>query len=433
MRDGGPSRILGIMRTRIFFGWWVVAVSMAIMSMGMGPFGIAAFGVFMLPFQQEFGWDRAQVSLSLSLLVAASGIGLVIIGRMLDRFGPRRILIFSNLALAVLLIAVPTFVSQLWHLQALYFLMGAASAGTNVLTYMPVLASWFHKHRGLAIGLAVSGIGVGYTFVPVLVQSLIDAYGWRGAYYGLAAIVLFIAVPLAWFGIIETPARKGLYPDGNAGLTPAASRPDVGLTAAEAFRTREFWLMLVIFFSLTFATYGAFAHFVPMLVDRKLSPQAAASAASLTGFTVFGARVLVGLLVDRFFAPRVAMVIMVLALAGMLILALGLTGAPIYAAAILLGLAIGAESDLLAYLNSRYFGLRAIGGIFGLQSAAYMGGTALGPILYGIAYVHTGSYVTILYTAIGVVIFAITLTAFLRPFPTWEHPAQETSTAPTAS
>lgn len=412
-----------------FSGWRVVGASLLAMSAGNAPLGLASLGLFMLPLEEEFGWNRAQVSWCSTLLIGSMVICIVLAGRLVDRLGTRTILLPSILLTGLTLAMIPTFVQELWHLWALFLLLGVVGTGTNVVTYMPTLSAWFFRHRGLAIGLAVSGIGLGYTYVPLLAQTVIDAYGWRAAYYSLGAIAVFVALPIAYFGIVQKPADLGQQPDGISGPPPASTRTDVGFTTRDALRMREFWMMLAIFLMLAFATYGVFVHLVPMLIDRGMSRQSAAGVAAFTGGSVLIGRVLVGFLVDRFFAPRVAMLVFIVSALGMLMLLLGVQGSAAYLAAVMIGLAIGAESDLLAYLASRYFGLRSLGSIFGLQSSAYMCGSAFGPIAFGLIFESTGAYSIMLIACIVVVAVSVVLTALLPAFPRWESTASEDAAA----
>ena len=114
------------------------------------------------------------------------------------------------------LAAIPIFVTELWHLAVIFLLIGTIAAGTNSVPYMPILSAWFFKYRGLAIGISIAGIGLGYAYVPLLIQYLVDNAGWRYGYYALSAIVLFIALPLVYFFLRESPADMGLMPDGQA-------------------------------------------------------------------------------------------------------------------------------------------------------------------------------------------------------------------------
>ena len=405
----------------IFFGWFVVGAAMLCISTGPGPFAFAALGLFIIPFETEFGWERTQISACLTLLVAATAISLPFIGRFVDKYGSRLILFPSLVIFALCLAAIPTFVSELWQLTLIFLLIGTIAAGTNSVPYMPVLSAWFFKYRGLAIGISIAGIGLGYAYVPLLLQYLIDNAGWRYGYYALSGIVIFIAFPLVYFFLKESPADMGLKPDGETtGETPEATKKDVGLEVKEILRHREFWMLVAIFIVLSFVLNGMLAHLVPMLSDRGMDTGIAAAVAATAGITVFFSRILIGFLIDRFFAPYVAMVFFSLSAVGMVVFALGAVDAMAFIGAICVGLSLGAEVDLLAYLTGRYFGLKSFGTTYGLLFSAVLTGTAIGPLAFGIGFDTTGSYVSILTICVGINILAVILTAFMGKYPDWE-------------
>jgi MFS family permease len=414
-------------RTGIFFGWWIVGASMICISTGPGPFAFASLGLFMLPFEEEFGWDRAQVSFALTVLIGSTAVALPFVGRLIDRIGSRVILLASMVAMAVCLAAIPAVVTELWQFTLIFFLIGTLAAGTNSVPYMPILSAWFFKYRGLAIGIAIAGIGLGYAYVPLLVHYMTDHFGWRYGYYALSAVVVFVAMPLAYLFLRESPAAMGLKPDGAAsGEPPKATRKGVGYYTREILRHREFWMLSAIFVVLSFVLNGALAHLVPMLVDRGMTAKAAATVAATEGITVFISRIVIGYLIDRFFAPRVAMVFFSLSALGMGVFAMGATDGWAFTGAIMLGLSLGAEVDLLAYLTGRYFGLRSFGTTYGLLFAAILTGTAIGPLAFGVGFEMTGSYVGILTICVAINVLAVVMTALLGPYPDWEK-AEERS------
>ena len=378
---------------RIFYGWWVVAVSILGLSIGPGQFAFASLGLFMLPLGDEFGWDRAQISLALTVFTVALALSLPIVGRGVDRWGSRRVLVPSIVVCGLGLLAIPLLVTHLWTLLLVFALIGSLGAGANSLPYMLTIATWFDRRRGLAIGIAMAGAGLGYAYVPPLVQYMIDSYGWRSGYLVLAGITLVIGVPLIALFLQESPADRGLQADGledDSADTAAATL--TGMARSEALRTRSFWILFMIFGVMAFSLYGLLPHFVPMLTDRGMDGAEAALIASTIGITIIVARVIIGYLIDRFFAPRVALVFFLASAGGIAMLAAGASGPIAYLAAVLIGLSIGAEIDLMAFLTTRYFGLRCFGEIYGLMFAALLIGTSLGPIAFGMAFETRGSY-----------------------------------------
>jgi predicted MFS family arabinose efflux permease len=233
----------------------------------------------------------------------------------------------------------------------------------------------------------MSGIPIGMAITPPLAQYLIEHAGWQSAFLGLAALPVFVGLPLALFALREAPIEgHGPTQAVAPGIVPK------GLTRQEAMRGRGFWTLLLIFLLLACAMNGIELHIVPLLSDRGFTPMVAALALSLLNIVAIGARVGAGFLFDRSFAPRVGAVLFALPLlATVLLLSSEQTWAA-YAAAVMLGFGIGAESDLLAFLIGRYFGLRAYGEMFGWIFGAFMVGTAAGPYLFGLGYDAFGNY-----------------------------------------
>lgn len=403
---------------RIFYGWWVVAASIVGLSTGPAQFAFGSLGLFIIPLGDEFGWDRAQISLALTAFTVALLFSLPVAGGLVDRLGSRRVLLPSMLVVGLCLALVPLALSQLWHLLVIFALIGSLGAGANSLPYMLTISAWFDRQRGLAIGIAMAGSGLGYAYVPPLVQYMNDAFGWRAGFLALAAITICVAIPLVYWWFRETPEELGLQSDGDSSLDsaqpPASS---IGITRSDALRTKAFWLLFVVFCTLSFSLYGLLPHIVPMLSDRGMDASTAALAASSVGLTIMFARVVVGYLIDRFFAPRVAMVFFLLSAVGLGILATGTAGPAVFLATILIGLSIGAEIDLMAFLATRYFGLRHFGEIYGLLFASLLIGTSFGPVTYGYVYESQGSYVWILALGCALNGAASLLTASLPRYP----------------
>ena len=381
----------------------------------------------MIPLGEEFGWDRAEISFGLSVAALTLAIATPLVGRLLDRFGPRRVLLSSLIlySSATMLLYFLNAALVIFYLAlALISLVGA---GSNTVAYARVLSGWFDLRRGLAMGLTMAGIGVGSAIATVVAQSLMDVFGWRGAYLGLGLMVMLVAFPIQFFVIRNSPGEMGLLPDGIATNTDRQSDSDmlapsleaVGLTRAEAFRSREFWLLLSIFFVLAVAINGVHIHFIPLLRDHGISAQWAAAAAGFSGLATVVGRVGVGYFSDRFFAPRVGISVYLCAMAGVVLLQITDTVWLAFVCAVLLGIGGGAGSNLLGYLSSRYFGLLSFGELSGYMFSAFMIGTAVGPYAVGLAYELGGSYQSALWWSFVGVGFTCVLLASLGPFPNW--------------
>ena len=402
----------------VFYGWYVVAISALGLSTGIAPFLFASLGLFMLPLHDEFGWNRAEISAVIPVLIVSIMITQPFAGRLIDKIGARKILIPSTIAFGLLIAAIPIFMSEIWHLAAIFFLIGTLGVAANNLPYMRIVSNWFNKKRGLAIGASVSGIGLGYAYTPILVQSIIDAQGWRAAYYVLSLLVLFITLPLITFFLKESPESMGMLADGEK-ISESNNKPQskLGFSSSVIIRKKEFWILLGIFLLISFNLHGLLPHLVPMLSDRGFDTSTAALVASSLGITVFISRILIGYLLDIFFAPYVAAFFFALSALGFALFAFTTTPALMFLAAILAGLSLGAEMDILAYLIGKYFGLRSFGEVYGLLFVGIFIGSAFGPPAFGLWFENTGSYSGVLILAIAFNIATVLLTMKLSPYP----------------
>ena len=401
---------------RFYYGWIVVAVCLFGISSGPAAFGLASMGLFAEPLARDYGWSRTEISVAVSVMMLSTALTLPIAGKLVDRYGPKRVLVPSLLLLAACLAAMPL-VTAYWQFIAVYLGMGTIAVGTNSVPYMRILASWFDRSRGLAIGIAGSGTGLGFAYVPLVTEMFVTRFGWQGGYLGLALILIVITLPLVVFVLRERPEDMGLTVDGGSRAhEDEESRAEIGMTIGEALHTRDFWVLAGIFVGLAFVLYGLIPHLVPMLKDRGIDNGTAAAIASIFGLAAFGGRLLIGFLIDRYDARRIALFFFSLSAVGLLVLA---TPAPPYmlvVTAILLGGSLGAEVDMLAYLTSRYFGLRCFAQIFSVLFSAVMVAMGLGPLAFGIVYDTTGSYGAILALGVPICILANLLVLLLKPY-----------------
>lgn len=405
---------------RLFFGWWIVFVAAIGLFMGYGPIVTFTFSVFFKPLSQEFGWSRAQVSLAFSLSLLVMSIAFPTVGRLVDRHGARKVIVPSVLLFGLGLISFVLLSPRLWHLYVIYIGLGFVGGGTAPVPYSNVLAHWFDKRRGLALGVAMVGLGLGAFIMPSLAQRLIDAGGWRWAYICIGFMVMLVAIPVVALFLKETPQMLGLTPDGEPTESRTAETRKEGLAFLEARRTSTFWIMLGAFFLMSASVHGCLIHLVPLLTDRGISPQSAALAASLLGGALLLGRVGAGYLLDHFFASAVASTFFCGAAFGFVLLWSGMTGSLAFVAAFLVGLGMGAEGDIIAYLVSRYFGLLAFGEIYGYAFAAFTLGGVVGPLLMGIGFDSTGSYRFVLGIFVLASLSAAVLMTRLGPYRLWE-------------
>ncbi len=363
--------------------------------LGPIPISVFSFGVFLQPLAHDFDASRGAISLARLIHSIVLPIGLPFAGRLLDRYGGRKVILASAVASGLVLLSACFTIGSLRQFYIFYLVLGLATCGVAPPQYCGVVSYWFDRRRGLALSLSMLGLGLGALITPLAAQYFIARVGWRWtlSFFGGAALV--ITVPALAIFLKDSPPAPELRPGST-----------LGLNWPEALRTRTFWAMFCAFVLIAGSVQGCLAHVSSILADRGSGAATAALATSLFGGGVLVGRSGLGYLLDRFFAPRVAAVIFGLAALGIGLLRIAGTAGMACAAAFCIGLGLGAEVDIMAYLISRYFGLRAFGTIYGITFGGFGLAGGLGAYLIGAAYDTASSYafaldVSCLVTAIG--------------------------------
>ncbi len=373
---------------------------------GFGSLLVFTFGIFLKPLTGAFGWSRESVSAAFGFAALTVAVCSPALGHLLDRFGPRKVILPCMCVFGLAFSSLGLLTPSLLHLYAVFVLLGAVGNGTTQMGYSRAVSTWFDARRGLALALVMAGVGTGAMLFPPLAQALIADYGWRIAYFALGALVLLLGVPL-------TAAYVRERPNG----TSEAPGPVEGVSAADGVRSRPFWILIATLFLGSVSVNGAIAHLSPILTDRGVDAGAAALAASALGFASFCGRLLTGVLLDRFFGPRVGFAMLTATAAGILALASAASAVPGVAAAALIGLGVGAEADITPYLLTRYFGLRSFSTLYGFTWTAYAIAGAIGPVLMGGVFDATGSYAALLRLLAGATLAAAALMIALPRYP----------------
>ena len=367
---------------------------------------VFTFGIFLKPLAAEFGWSREAISRAFGIGAITVAACSPFIGRLLDRYGSRRIILPCMLVFGAAFASLALLTPHLWHLYAVFLVLGVVGNGTTQLGYAGAVTSWFTVRRGMALALVMAGVGIGSIVLPILAQSIIDRAGWRAAYAALGALIFLFGVPLTarYVRNRETAPVSG---------SPVAS----GSTTREALRSRVFWILAVTLFISSVAANGALTHMAAMLTDRGLSPAEAALAASAFGGGSLAGRLMTGMLFDRYFGPRIAMGLLVIMAAGVVLLAQAATLPAGILAAVLIGLGMGGESDVAPFLLSRYFGLRSFSTLYGLTWTFYAAAGGVGPILMGRAFDATGSYSRLLLVLAASMMLSALLFLWMPRYP----------------
>ncbi|MBI4308241.1 MAG: MFS transporter [Chloroflexi bacterium] len=389
-------------RRRLYYGWYIVMAASTVTFIEMAGFN-TTFSVFIKPMTEEFGWTRAQFALGVTFGSLAAGIVVALVGRLIDRHGPKYV-ILGGAGLLTLCLALLSQTSALWQLWLLFGLSRAVSSATLDLSTTVLVSNWFVDLRGRAMGLASLGRRFGIGLLPLMAQGLIVPFGWRVGWIGVAGTVALIGFLPTALIVKRRPEDIGLRPDGAAtdkAASPASAasvrgrrvhRQDVSWTLKEATRTPAFWLLMGAGCASFFVGGSVNLHQVAHMVDRGLSPTVAVT--SLTVYALAGAvgTLFWGWLTDYIPVRYCFAMNVVWAALGVLLLNFTSSEFMAYFYAIFYGLAFGGMIPLTATAWADYFGRKALGSIRGAALIAQMVVNAIGPLFAGVVYDTYGSY-----------------------------------------
>jgi OFA family oxalate/formate antiporter-like MFS transporter len=369
-------------------------------------------GFFVGPVTQEFGWSPQEFFLGFTVMMCAGLISAPLIGSLALKIGLKKIGILGLIghALGYFLLSQNNGSLMFWYLSwgALSFL----AAASLPIIWTAGLNGYFVKHRGLAIGITMAGTGVGAFILPPMVETIIAADGWRVAYQTLGIGAAVLAIPIIFLLFKEADTSSSNESD------LGAKAPSWGYTRAAALRMPKFWILEAVLFLTIVVMVGLLSNFEPIMADEGFTRAEIAKIASILGISVIFGRLGVGILVDRFWAPAVACVFFSLPVFALLMLiGLDLNWGTAIVVAALIGLAAGAELDMLAYLTGRYFGTANYPAIFGAIYASFTVGAGIAPPIFGGIAASSGSYDRILTISIGLLLISMVLFLMLGKYP----------------
>ena len=366
------------------------------------------FGVFLPVLVEHFGWTRAQISTANSLCLIVIAAWGPFVGRLTDRFGPRAVIAcgavlsgagFMALGLVGLSDALNRVVSPLMQFYAGSILFGTGVACAAFVPLNTIVANWFVRRRGLALGVTSTGMSIGALMMIPLAGWLIDRFGWRAAYAAIGALMIALVLPLAIFVMKRSPADLGLQPDGDSGEPPPCVASGAQQAAAivtdldlpRAMRTASFWALAGAYVVYGLAQASVMVHSIALLTERGWASQDARGLMSLLALASTIAKVAVGYLADRISPPKLAAACYLLLGAGT-----GMLAAPdsplVWLFSIFCGTAMGGIVALQGTLVARQFGVRHFGANFGALSTFLLGASAASPVVSGYIYDLIGSY-----------------------------------------
>jgi MFS family permease len=297
---------------KLFYGW--VITGLVFINLGMAYGAQYSFGVLFPSLIEEFGWNRQSLAGAFSLYTFMYSILGALLGQLTDRFGPRIVLIFGSACLGMG-IGLISQVKTVWHIYVFYGLLASWGMSATYITANPTIVKWFIEKRGLALGLAQSGQGMGIIFIPPLIGAQISTFGWRPACIILGGLVFIVLFTTSFF-LIGEPEKIGLQPDGrqNKPLAKSWSTTQKSIdqeykwSVAEAIRTQSFWVLTSLFFCTWLFIFLPLVHLVIFAMDMNLSKEVALIALSvLGGFAILG-RLTMGFISDRIGRKKTLMI-----------------------------------------------------------------------------------------------------------------------------
>jgi MFS transporter, OFA family, oxalate/formate antiporter len=368
-------------------GWKPLAAALVGVGCGASPLPFNVLPLVMGPIHAETGWDFKTISAGITTYGIIASLTAPFVGGLADKYGVRPVAITALLLFGLVFAGMYVVPATIAAYFAFWAVIGIIGIGSTPVTWSRAIAMWFARNRGLALGIMLLGTSFAGLLVPQIGQRAIEAGGWRLAFPALAVLPLFVGLPLAWAWFREPrpEERPAAVTDDSGGVA--------GLSLAEATRSYRFWILFVSILIIALAYGGAHIHMVQMVQLHGFSAKVAASVMGVVALGILGGRVIVGLLFDRFWAPGVAFPVLLMpAIACAMLMGTGGTLSFIMLAGFMLGFAAGAESDVIAFLAAKYFGVAHYGRIYGLLYMPFGIGSAISPILYGASRDATGNY-----------------------------------------
>ena len=384
------------------YGWPVIMSSTFGIGLGMSPLPFYTIGVFAIPLSKNFGWGMDTIMGGLTIFTLVALVASPLVGYIADRFGARRTAITSLILFGLVFIAFNFNTGASWFYYFLWGLMAFVGAGTLPMTWTRAINNWFNENRGLALGLSLLGTGIFGAMAKLFAFSIIENFGWRTAYLCVGLLPLVIALPLAYFFFrdVDDPKMADKVARLREEVPSHMKKTKTGKTVAQALKDWKFWLLAFCFILISFAVGGPIPNLEPMLGSKGFDTGDAVILASAIGYAVLVGRLVGGYLLDRFWAPAVAFVLLSIpALSCYLLQSADLTYTNALIAVVILGFGAGVEYDLMAYLVSRYFGMKNYAAIYGFLYGFFAMGAGFGPVIFGKFFAKTGSYDSILFYA----------------------------------
>ncbi len=385
-------------------GWKPLAAAALGVACGATVIPFNTLGAVIAPLDSQYQWGRGNIQLGYFYFTIASALALPLAGMLADRYGGRRIAILSLPIFALCFAAIGLFGNSLWAFYFCWIGLGLFSAGATPVTFTRVVNSWFSSQRGLALAATLFAAGLSTSFYQAASSFLVERYGWQSVFWIFSLFPILIALPIAVLYLHEP--KKSETERKSIKSAPVVHQK-MSITQIWPITNYKFWALILSIVAVTLGISGTVMNLKPLLSDKGMSTASIALAMGLIGISVTLSRLGVGWLIDIFWAPAVAAPLFLLPVIAVVILMQGeITTIEACFAAILIGLAVGAEGDLIAYLCAKYFGMTHYGKIYGVVFGIFILVSGIAPFLFGYAYDVSGTYHDALLWAAGAFVFA---------------------------
>ena len=390
---------------------------------GLVSIHVYAQGPFIAPLEKEFGWKRAEISSGLALSSFILAALSPFMGMAIDKWGARRIAL-PGCAIFLAATAMLSLTGQsLWTWWAIWIVVGLGGLALKPTIWTLAVASLFDKGRGFALAVTLCGTALASGLMPFVATWLIEQFGWRQAYPLMALLLFVIAFPVFWFFLDSAAARSRRGTKDEDALPPQG-----GATFREAVSSLRFYQLSLAAFVFTAAAIGIISNLVPILTSMEIGRTQAAAIAGIAGISNIVGRLTTGYLLDKFNGNVVGGLCVAIPVSTCLLLLFSGGSIPLIILAVaIMGLSLGAEMDVIAFLTAKHFGMARYGTIFGTVSALWSFAVSVGPILANHVYDRTGAYELALWIFLPMFLIASLCLLTLGKFPDYAPRAEVSS------
>jgi OFA family oxalate/formate antiporter-like MFS transporter len=379
-------------RKRLFYGWWIVLAGLLLITITV-PFTSALVSLYMIPITEEFNIPRSAFTLTTTIIAVCGIILSPVVGKMVQKYNVKWIL---SMGIVVFSLSYMSYglAQSVYHLYISAAFLGISFSFCGNLTTQIIIVNWFKKSRGLAMSIAISGIGLGGFILSPVIANLIMNFGWRQTYMIMGVVILLVGLPIALFIMKKTPEEVGLHPYGSDEVDPSANSKaeiEIDITPAQAKKKPFFYIYMFGIFTLGLITTGSLQQINPYVSDMHGMAYAATIVSIYSLLGIFG-KLILGQLSDKLGVIKSGSIGYLAISIAFILLLFGQSKSILIIMAIFFALGNAVASVSIPLYASHIFGTNNSGVMMGISNSAFQVGMALGGVLTGAVYDLMGSY-----------------------------------------